>query len=310
MDMQAKTSISGTRKPAPPRQSGNARERMFEEYQPLARKLARRYAQTSVPLEDLQQVAYVGLLLAIDRFDPSVGRAFPSFAIPTILGEVRRHLRDHSRPVHVTRAAKERSAVVRRAREQLTSERGRPPIAQQIAQFLEMDLEYVIDGLLADATYDTKAFDEPVGETAEGATLADLLGEDDPGYNSAEARVVPSALEELGNTRPPRLADALSRRNDPGMCRRHPRLLTDADLPHRGKSTAQRARARRHRRVELAGLGPLHLTGAREVRSTTAPTPPGGTILVERASPPTPCPRLTPCRDTPNGREAAQPQRR
>jgi RNA polymerase sigma-B factor len=199
MDMQANTSISGTSEPAPPRQSGNARERMFEEYQPLARKLARRYAQTSIPLEDLQQVAYVGLLLAIDRFDPGVGREFPSFAIPTILGEVRRHLRDHSRPVHVTRAAKERSAAVRRAREQLMRERGRAPTAQQIAQFLEMDLEHVIDGLLADATYDTKAFDEPVGETAEGATLADLLGEDDPGYNSAEARVVVrSALEELG----------------------------------------------------------------------------------------------------------------
>ncbi|MHB8533110.1 MAG: sigma-70 family RNA polymerase sigma factor, partial [Solirubrobacteraceae bacterium] len=90
---------------------------MFAAYQPLARKLARRYTQTSVPVEDLQQVAYIGLLLAVDRFDPERGRPFASFAIPTILGEVRRHLRDHSRPVHVSRTAQERSVAVRVARE-------------------------------------------------------------------------------------------------------------------------------------------------------------------------------------------------
>lgn len=192
------TAPTSTRSVGPTAAAGE-RARMFEAYQPLARKLARRYTQTSIPLEDLQQVAYIGLLLAVDRFDPARGRPFATFATPTILGEVRRHLRDHSRPVHVTRAAQERSAAVRGAREQLTSEHGRAPTAQQLAQFLEMDLEHVIDGLLAHAAYETKTFDAPVSATEEGAaSLAELLGDDDPGYDRVEASVdLQSALARL-----------------------------------------------------------------------------------------------------------------
>src|SRR5271165_129483 len=95
------------------RRDGSAREALVRRYMPLARSLARRYGRSSEPFEDLVQVASLGLLKAMDRFDPARGHPFPSFAIPTILGEMRRYFRDSGWSLHVPRGDQERALKVR-----------------------------------------------------------------------------------------------------------------------------------------------------------------------------------------------------
>ena len=118
-------------------------------YLPLAHRLARRYMRSSEPFEDLQQVASLGLLKALDRFDPSRGRPFQSFAVPTMLGEMRRYFRDSGWSVHVPRGAQERALKVRDAQEAFANEHGRAPTVNQLAVYLELDAEEVIDALVA-----------------------------------------------------------------------------------------------------------------------------------------------------------------
>lgn len=115
-----------------------ARETLTVHYMPLARKIARRYWNSSLPYEDLTQVANLALVQAIDRFDPDRGRPFEAFAIPTILGELRRYFRDSSWAVHVARGAQERSKTVQDAIELLSREHGRSPTVQQVALYLEL----------------------------------------------------------------------------------------------------------------------------------------------------------------------------
>ena len=175
-------------------------ERLFEQHRGLARKLARRYRQTTVPLEDLEQVACIGLLLAVKRYDPERGRSLASFAIPTILGEIKRHLRDNSRTVHVTRGAQESSARVRSARDELMSREGRAPSVQQLAQYMECDIEEVIDGLFALNAYDIKPFDQPATGEPDGLTFADTIGAADEGFELAEDRIaLQRAMPELSD---------------------------------------------------------------------------------------------------------------
>src|SRR5690242_1274600 len=110
-----------------------ARTELVERFLPLARKLARRYEHASEPLEDLVQVASLGLLKAIDRFDPSRGDAFSSYAVPTILGELKRHFRDTGWALHVPRGMQERVLQVNGAVEALSSDLGQSPSPQQVA---------------------------------------------------------------------------------------------------------------------------------------------------------------------------------
>ena len=128
---------------------------------PLARKLARRYSHSSMPDEDLVQVASIALLKAIDRFDPARGSAFQSFAIPTILGELRRHFRDTSWAVHVARAAQERALAVQETIDRLSARHGHSPTVQEIAVYLELSEEEVLDGMQAGRAYSTMSLDAP-----------------------------------------------------------------------------------------------------------------------------------------------------
>src|SRR4030088_3755042 len=109
-----------------------AREALVRRFMPLARRLARRYERSSEPFEDLLQVASLGLLKALDRFDPNRGHPFSSFAVPTILGEMRRYFRDSGWSVHVPRGAQERALRVRDAQERLANQLGRAPTVNQL----------------------------------------------------------------------------------------------------------------------------------------------------------------------------------
>jgi RNA polymerase sigma-B factor len=165
----------------------SARDALVEQFMPLARSLARRYDRSSEPYEDLLQVAALGLLKAIDRFDRDRGPSFASFAIPTILGEMRRYFRDSGWSLHVPRGDKERALKVRDAQEAFANTHGHAPTVSQLAQFLEFEDEQVIDALLAIQAYESLSLDAPrPGAEDEAITYGDAVGADDDRYELVE----------------------------------------------------------------------------------------------------------------------------
>lgn len=167
-----------------------AREQLIERYMPLARRLARRYARSSEPFEDLLQVAFVGLVHAVDRYDVDRGRPFATFAVPTILGEIRRYFRDAGWALHVPRAAKERALEVRDAVERLRSTHGRSPTVNQLAEYLELDIEQVLDAMSAMDAYEACSLDAPrPSEDGTGASYAETLGNTDERFELIECDV-------------------------------------------------------------------------------------------------------------------------
>jgi RNA polymerase sigma-B factor len=164
-----------------------AREALVERFLPLARSLARRYARSSEPFEDLLQVASLGLLKALDRFDAARGYQFESFAVPTILGEMRRYFRDSGWAVHIPRGTQECALKVRDAQESFANEHGHAPTVNQLAQYLELDTEQVIDALQAIQAYETLSLDAPPPHAEDDAgSYADATGEDDERYELVE----------------------------------------------------------------------------------------------------------------------------
>ncbi len=171
------------------RQSGDvrAREELVRRFLPLARRLARRYARASEPLEDLVQVASVGLVKAIDRFESEGGNGFSSYAMPTILGELKRHFRDSSWALHVPRGLQERVLKLNEAVEQLSGVLGRSPTPQELASELSMPVEAVLEAMEAGAAYDTVSLDAPLRSAGdERATYADAVGEMDGRFELVE----------------------------------------------------------------------------------------------------------------------------
>lgn len=164
-----------------------AREELAELMLPLARSLARRYAGKGEPLDDLEQVACLGLLKAIDRFDVTRDVRFAAFAVPTIAGELKRHFRDRAWMLRVPREMQELSARVARRRESLTHELGRVPTVTELAEALDVDDEQVLEALVAANAYRMVSLDEPL---VEGAGALDAIGGDDAGYEHAEQRVL------------------------------------------------------------------------------------------------------------------------
>lgn len=168
-----------------------ARDELFAQFQPLARKLAGRYINPHEPIEDLVQVAYVGLLGAVDRFDPRRGVRFSSFAIPTILGELKRYFRNTGWSAHVPRGAQEMALRVDRASRRLAADTGRTPRVEEIAQYLEIDLADVIAGLDAGSAHYSVSLDAPApgSGTEEPQSLGDGLGGGDEGYALVDAKL-------------------------------------------------------------------------------------------------------------------------
>jgi RNA polymerase sigma-B factor len=164
-----------------------AREALVERFLPLARQLARRYHRGDVPLEDLVQVASLGLLNAIERFDPERGTAFSSFAVPTIAGELKRHFRDKAWSVRVPRDLNELALRVDRTTELLAHRLGRLPTVSDIADHLDITVEEVLEAREAAAAYRAESLDRPASaDDQDGACLVEELGADDAGFGRAE----------------------------------------------------------------------------------------------------------------------------
>jgi RNA polymerase sigma-B factor len=165
-----------------------AREQLVERFLPLARQLARRYQRGGEQLDDLVQVASLGLLKAIDRFDPARETAFSSFAVPTILGELKRHFRDKGWSVRVPRDLQELAVKVDRVADDMSRELGRAPTPAELAERTGVTLEQVLEAREASAAYRAVSLDRPrTDDEEDGDSYADAVGDEDPGFRLAEA---------------------------------------------------------------------------------------------------------------------------
>jgi RNA polymerase sigma-B factor len=173
-----------------------ARERLVEAMMPLVRRLVSGYGHPRHQ-EDLLQAACLGLTKAIDRWDPERGPELRTYAIPTMHGEVRRWLRDHSWAIHVPRPLQERVLAVTGATEELRTRDGRTPTAGRLAEHLDMPLEDVLEALQAGRAYGATSLEAPLGGEPEAGTLGDVLGDDDPRLDQAEQVASLGALRDL-----------------------------------------------------------------------------------------------------------------
>jgi RNA polymerase sigma-B factor len=165
----------------------HARELLVQRYTPLARSLAVRYARGREPLDDLFQVACLGLLKAIDRYDPDRGKAFTSFAVPTVLGELKRHFRDTTWVVHIPHGVHDLAMRVRSAAVDLTQLLGREPSASELADAVGTDIERVAAALDALAAYDVASFEAPGGVDGDRRRHR-AVGHEDDGLSRIELR--------------------------------------------------------------------------------------------------------------------------
>jgi RNA polymerase sigma-B factor len=176
-----------------------AREELVTIYLPMARRMARRYAGVVEPYDDLIQVASVGLLQAIDRFDPERGTPFVAFAKPTILGELKRYFRDKVWTIRVPRVLHDRMAAIDAATEELTEELSRPPSPRELAARLDLDLSDVLETLAAEENRRPLGLEAHIqGEDGEGPATPEWVGRVDEGYGLVEDRLtVESVLPSL-----------------------------------------------------------------------------------------------------------------
>jgi RNA polymerase sigma-B factor len=168
------------------------RERLVELNSDLVRFIARRFANRGEPLEDIEQVGFLGLIHAIERFDPSLENEFSTFATPTIMGEIRRHFRDRSWAVRVPRRLQENYLRVVRAQDQLQSELGRQPSISEIGQRLDLDPDDVLAALEVSPAQHTLSLDQPAGTGDPGDTieLGDRLGQEDENLERVELKAM------------------------------------------------------------------------------------------------------------------------
>jgi RNA polymerase sigma-B factor len=164
------------------------REELVERFMPLAKRLASRYAGGAEPYDDLIQVASVGLVKSIDRFDPERGTAFSTFAVPTITGELKRHFRDRGWSIHVPREVQERILKVERALSELPARLGRAPTVDDIAERLQVTPEEVLEAMHASQGHHAVSLDASPGgmEGEEPAPLRERIGAEDLSFETVE----------------------------------------------------------------------------------------------------------------------------
>jgi RNA polymerase sigma-B factor len=177
----------------------SARRELVERFLPFARDLALRYAYTDEPIDDLVQVACLGLLKAIDRYEPSRGTRFTSYAAPTILGELKRHFRDKGWALHVPRDLQERALKAAREGELLAKRLGRSPSVREIAKVVGCTSEELLESYDAASSYETASLDAPASRAdAEGAALLDVIGREDDAFEAvADGEALASAWRDL-----------------------------------------------------------------------------------------------------------------
>lgn len=156
---------------------------------PMARTIARRYRNQGLGLDDLYQVAYLGLVQATDRFDPDRGHSFTDFAVPTIRGELRKHFRDTGWAVRPPRRLQELQAAIRQGEQDLNQQLGRPPRPAELAQYLDEALSDVIEALAIDGCFQPSSLDAPTGSGRDAPPLAATLPSRDNSYAAADARL-------------------------------------------------------------------------------------------------------------------------
>ena len=171
-----------------------ARDQLVKQYLPLARRLARGYQRDQAAFDDLFQIACLGLLKAIDRFDPERGIAFSTFAVPTIAGEIKRHFRDRTWSVRVPRDLQDLALKVERTASELSLSLRRQPTVAEIADAIGVSDEDVLEALEAARAYEASSLQSPLGNDDRGDTLGESIGTEDPGFTGAEQR---ATLEQL-----------------------------------------------------------------------------------------------------------------
>ena len=173
-------------------------EIIVERYQKLVRSCVRQYRGSPEPTEDLMQVGYVGLLKAINNYDPEVGDSLSAYAQPCVSGEIKRHFRDKRWQIHVRRSAQELLLELRKATEELTQQLGRAPGDAELAERLGVSQDDMQEARQADLVFSTYSLDAPLSDRDDPAMLADVLGDDDPGVaHTIDMEAVSAHWEEL-----------------------------------------------------------------------------------------------------------------
>ncbi|AYC30356.1 RNA polymerase sigma factor SigB [Paenisporosarcina cavernae] len=177
-----------------------AQTKLVLNYKRLVESIARKYSNGKSYHEDIVQVGMLGLLGAIRRYDPSFGRTFEAFAVPTIIGEIKRFLRDKTWAVHVPRRIKELGPRIKAAVETLTTELQRSPKVYEIAEFLQVDEDDVLEAMEMGKSYQALSMDHSLESDSDGSTvtLFDVIGQADDGYEKTDQRMlVANALSVL-----------------------------------------------------------------------------------------------------------------
>lgn len=179
-----------------------AQTQLVMHYERLVQSIARKYSKGKSYHEDIAQVGMLGLLGAIRRYDPDFGRSFEAFAVPTIIGEIKRFLRDKTWAVHVPRRIKELGPRIKATVETLTTELQRSPLVSEIAEYLEVDEESVLEAMEMGRSYQALSMDHTLEADSEGGTvtLFDIIGSKDDGYEKTDQRLlVANALNVLSD---------------------------------------------------------------------------------------------------------------
>jgi RNA polymerase sigma-B factor len=175
------------------RRTGDARlrDQLVARFMPLARKLAHRYHAAGEPIDDLVQVASVGLLKAVDRFDDQRGVSFTTYAVPTITGELKRYFRDNSWAVHVPRGTRDRALRIHGAIREISEQTGQRPATEQLAEQLDLSEHEVDDALGALTAFDAISLDGPAfgRDEPDSQSRSETLGSIDRHYELAEHRI-------------------------------------------------------------------------------------------------------------------------
>jgi len=173
-------------------------EALVGRYQGLVRSCVLRYRDSPEPHEELMQVGYVGLLKAINNFDPEIGESLAAYATPTITGEIKRHFRDKRWQVHVRRSAQELRLEIRKARGDLAQELSRTPTDSELAEYLGVSASDLLDAQRADLAFQASSLSAPLSDGTDAGTLEDLLGGEDPQLeNTLDMEAVWGHLGEL-----------------------------------------------------------------------------------------------------------------